>query len=178
MTFVYIFLGGLAALFVIGMIVVKPENAGSRNGIVITPPANATFDIPDIGSPGTASDAQKNAVKTALGMMPVKDISSDQASYILDARQYARGIIAEFARGGVEIDDASGTRAIMYFIMTRPDTWEYVGRWGRGRFERGTNLDVPRLTKNEHYQKVYDYLVSQTGREPVKPAKRTKAKTA
>ncbi|OSQ42283.1 hypothetical protein [Thalassospira sp. MCCC 1A01428] len=172
MTFVYIFIGVLVVAFIIGMIVVKPENAGSKNKIVIVNPAITEFEMPDIGLSDTATEAQKNSIAKTLGARLPEDISKEQASLVLDARQYAHGMLIEFEKGGVEIDETTGTRTIMFFILAHPEIRDYVNKWSRGRFERGTHQDVPKLTKNEHYQKVHDYLVSQAGREPVKPAKR------
>lgn len=170
MTFILILLGVFAVIFVAAMFMVDPEKLEKQTGksgtIKINNPTVTSFEMPDIGVSGTASESQKKSLEKTLGAPVDDDISSDQASLMLDARQYARGLLAEFERGGVMIDEDTGTRTVMFFILSNPEIRDYVGKWGRGRFERGTHHDTPRLPKNPNYQQVFDYLAQQAGAAP------------
>lgn len=117
--------------------------------------------IPEIGVPGTASEAQTNAVEKMFGQPLPKPISHEQASLILDCREYAHAMADVFDRGGTPLNEEISTPLIVAFILSDEHLRDYVSSWGRNRFARGTHNEPPRLRRNEHFHKVHQFLSSQ-----------------
>ena len=118
------------------------------------------FTIPNIGREGTATEAQQEAAERALGI-PLHPLSAEQASIILDARDYARGMLAVFYREGVYLNEDGSVAAMIAFILSDEPTRRYIDKWGTDRFRRGTHNEDPRLRRNEHFQRIYAFVAAQ-----------------
>ena len=119
------------------------------------------LSIPEIGSPGTASDAQTKAVERMFGQPLPQPISYEQASLILDCREYARAMADVFDREGKPVNEEISTPLIVAFILSDKPLRDYVSKWSHNRFARGTHNEPPRLRRNEHFFKVYQFLSGQ-----------------
>lgn len=123
------------------------------------------FDLPEIGEPGTATEAQIEAVERLLRYPLGTPISYQQAQLILDAREYARATIAVLERAGLRVGP-NHLPLVTVFILKDQSLRKYVSKWGRARFARGTHDGSAPLRRNEHFQKVFSFAQGlSTGRQ-------------
>ncbi|WP_417842978.1 hypothetical protein [Thalassospira sp.] len=166
MTYVYIFLGVLAVLFVGAMFVVKPRN--EKGGILVKKPLLDELVIPPVDDDDdrAATNPQMESMERTFGAKFRRQISFDQASLILDARQYAIGMLSFFERSGHPIDEATGIPAIIHFIMKDPELRDDISEWGRERFKRGHGKAIPLLKPDQNFHKVYKFISELSGETP------------
>jgi|GEM_PF-3362682 len=119
------------------------------------------FSLPDVGEPGTASQAQIDAVERALGEPLDTLLSGQQAGMILDAREYARAIANVLEREHRHINHHQAVRLGILFIFSDEELRDDIVEWSRKRFQRGTHNDPPRLRRNDNFWKIYNFVSGQ-----------------
>ncbi|MGY6633946.1 MAG: hypothetical protein ACXIU8_09395 [Alkalilacustris sp.] len=115
-----------------------------------------SFDLPDVGVPGSATPGQVAAIEKLIGGEVGFPLSREQAHIILDAREYARAILERLRKEGAQFDETATVRLVAYIANDEP-LRAYVCEWGRGRFGRGTHGETPRLRRNDHFHKVVEH---------------------
>lgn len=123
---------------------------------------NLNFSLPEVGYPGTATEAQVAAVEKVFGYAfpDSESLSFEQASMILCSREYARAMADVFDREGRPLDEEISTPVIIAFILSDDTLRSYISKWGRNRFARGTHHEPPKLRRNEHFNKVYTFVAN------------------
>ena len=113
-----------------------------------------TVNFPDVGCPGSASNGQIFALEKLLRTKLDFELSFEQASMVLSARDYANGVAIVRRRNGKHTSDDQ----ILFMISTITNDTEllqYVYKWGRIRFARGSHNGDPRLRPNEHFKAIH-----------------------
>ena len=107
--------------------------------------------MPRIGTPGTITDEQINALKdNSFG--PTKEWSFEEAALILDSVTYLRGVCKGVL--GNEQPPLELQNELLAFILEDQDLHDYVRRWGEDRRKAGVNGKVTKLKHNNQFKRV------------------------
>lgn len=116
--------------------------------------------IPALGDLGTASTLQLDAVSELIGSAENPYLSKEQATLILDARDYADVVLAKIVSGGTKVDIATYSQILVSYIFANPDILKAVSKWGRAEWDREKTGKLPRVPKNKHFNDVLEYARS------------------
>lgn len=123
--------------------------SGSRSQVHHKSPPKQR-EMPRIGTPGTITDEQINALKGKL-FEPTKEWSFEEAALILDSVTYLRGVCKEVLK---EQPPLELQNALLSFILEDQDLRDYVRRWGEDRRKAGINGKVTKLKHNNQFKRV------------------------
>jgi hypothetical protein len=124
--------------------------SGSRSQVQHKSPPKQR-EMPRIGTPGTITDEQINALKGNL-FEPTKEWSFEEAALVLDAVTYLRGVCKAVL--GNEQPPLELQNALLAFILEDQDLRDYVRRWGEDRRKTGINGKTIRLKHNNQFKRV------------------------
>jgi hypothetical protein len=122
-----------------------PSIARVLNLLILAKPAGA----------GLASERQRTAVERLAMGIPPPDMSSDQASTILSAVSYARGVSNQIGRSINPEQTRLLEAKLVEFIASDPKLVERVTAWNKRSFARGGG-DVASPKRDEHWDKVFE----------------------
>ena len=108
-------------------------------------------EMPRIGTPGTITDKQINALKGNL-FQPTKEWSFEEAALILDAVTYLRGVCKQVL--GNEQPPLELQNELLAFILEDQGLRDYVRRWGEVRGKTGINGKTLKLKNNNQFKRI------------------------
>jgi len=108
-------------------------------------------EMPRIGTPGTITDKQINALKGNL-FQPTKEWSFEEAALILDTVTYLRGVCKEVL--GNEQPPLQLQNELLAFILEDQDLRDYVRKWGEDRRKTGIKVKTIKLKHNNQFKRV------------------------
>lgn len=124
--------------------------SGSRSQVKHKSPPKQR-DMPRIGTPGTITDEQINALKGNF-FEPTKKWSFEEAALILDSVTYLRGVCKGVL--GKEQPPLELQNELLAFILENQDLRDYVRRWGEDRRKAGINGKATKLKHNNQFKRV------------------------
>ena len=124
--------------------------SGSRSQVKHKSPPKQR-EMPRIGTPGTITDEQINALKGNF-LEPTKEWSFEEAALILDSVTYLRGVCKGVL--GNEQPPLELQNELLAFILEDQDLRDYVRRWGEDRRKAGINGKVTKLKHNNQFKRV------------------------
>ena len=154
-----ILLGIVVALVVWIFIKRRQGNSGNLFGGLFTglrswvqpKPATKRREMPRIGTPGTITDDQVNALKRNL-FEPSKEWSFEEAALILDTVTYLRGVCREVL--GKEQPPLELQNEVFAFILENQDLRDYIRKWGEDRRKAGIEGKATRLKHNNQFKRI------------------------
>ena len=124
--------------------------SGSRSQVRHKSPPKQR-EMPRIGTPGTITDEQINALKGNL-FEPTKEWSFEEAALILDSVTYlsvvCKGVLGN-KQPPLELQNE-----LLAFILEDQDLRDYVRRWGEDRRKAGINGKATKLKHNNQFKRV------------------------
>ena len=114
-------------------------------------PTTKRREMPRIGTPGTITDDQVNALKRNL-FEPSKEWSFEEAALILNTVTYLRGVCREVL--GKEQPPIELQNELFAFILEDQDLRDYIRKWGEDRRKAGIEGKATRLKQNNQFKRV------------------------
>ena len=154
-----IILGILVALAVWIFMKRREGDSGSLFGGLFTglrsrgqpKPTAKRREMPRIGTPGTITDDQINALKRNL-FEPSKEWSFEEAALVLDTVTYLRRVCREVL--GKEQPPVKLQNELFVFILANQDLRDYIRKWGEDRRKAGIEGKTTRLKQNNQFKRV------------------------
>ena len=153
-TFVSLF---IAAVVVVGIYLFT--RAFSRGAAAYDDTDAATFELPAIGKPGTATNPQRRAaIAVGIPKEIADQLSAEQIHMVLSARNYAEAVLDRYWD-----DDADETdqqyddvkAAVTIFILKDAALREHVTAWSDREYR--ARRDTPRLSRGEHHDQIVEF---------------------
>jgi len=123
---------------------------GSRSQGQPKPPQRQR-EIPRIGTPGTITDEQIDALKQNF-FEPSKKWSFEEASLTIDSVTYLRGVCKEVL--GNEQPPFELQNELLAFILQNQDLRDYVRKWGEDRRQEGIKEKATKLKQNHQFKRI------------------------
>jgi len=124
--------------------------SGSRSQVKHKSPPKQR-EMPRIGTPGTITDEQINALKGNF-LEPTKKWSFEEAALILDSVTYLRGVCKGVL--GNEQPPLELQNELLAFILEDQDLRDYVRRWGEDRRRVEIKGKATKLKQNNQFKRV------------------------
>lgn len=117
-----------------------------------------TISIPEVGVPGSATERQIASVERILNMPnDLSDLSSEQASMILGAKEYAT-LFLDMNEEFLEIAPYHQMVQVATIMAINDDlVLDYAAKWSRRNYNQG--LAPEKLTKNVAYNSLESALM-------------------
>lgn len=117
-------------------------------------------EMPRIGTPGTITDEQIDALKRNL-FEPSKEWSFEEAALVLDAVIYLRGVCMEVL--GKEQLPFKLQNELLAFILESQDLRGYIRKWGEDRRKTGIKGKATKLKQNNQFKQIAKMAISHSG---------------
>jgi len=145
---------GIAAFIFIRMR--RRRRAGGKTSAAAARPAAQAPAMPRVGTPGTITFNQIQALKRN-SFAPDKSWSKEEAALILDAVTYLRAVCRTVAGDEDGPPPLEVQNALLVVVLTTEDVRDYVRKWGEERRAAGLDEfanDEPELVRNNQFERV------------------------